>query len=94
VLVLLCSRLDDYDSVIYALSSGNNSTTILHLQSIDDEASYISYNIRSGPGLANGSRSSLSTDETRLGVGGEGDFIHALVAAVVVDVVLHVEDRV
>ena len=93
MLVLLRSRLDDYDSVIYALPSGN-STTILHLQSIDDEASYISYNIRSSPGLANSSRSSLSTDETRLGVGGEGDFIHALVAAVVVNVVLHVENRV
>jgi hypothetical protein len=94
VLVFLRLRLDDHDPVIYALLSGH-STTILRIQSIDDEASYTTYHlILSYPRLTDGGRSSLSTDETWSGVGREGNLVHALVAAVVVNVVLHVEDRV
>jgi hypothetical protein len=94
VLVFLRLRLDDYDPVSYALL-WSHSATILRLQSIDDEASYTTYHpILSYLRLIDGGRSSRSTDETWLGVGREGNFIHALVAAVVVNVILHVENRV
>jgi len=42
--------------------------------------------------LANGGGSCLPTDETGLGTDREGNFVHALLAAVVVDVVSHVEN--
>jgi hypothetical protein len=99
VSILLCARLDDHDSVIIICITGN----LVILQSVDDGSRNLQryyYTVAIRPcynpenGLADGSRRCFSTDETWLCASGKGDLAHAFVATVVVDVVLHVEDRV